>query len=61
MQVSSGIISKKCRDTEATNNLKTRYILSGDETEDNCVAIDAVDGASINHKVVLLPFAFFFF
>lgn len=50
VQVSSGIVSKKCRDTEATNNLKTRYILSGDETEDICLALDAVDGASINHK-----------
>lgn len=58
VQVSSGIVSKKCRDTEATNNLKTRYILSGDETQDICLALDAVDGASINHKVILLPFFF---
>lgn len=39
--------------------MKTRYILSGDETQDICLALDAVDGASINHKVILLPFFFF--
>lgn len=52
VQVSSGILSKKCKDTEATNNLKTGYILSGDETQEICLTYDAVDGASINHKVI---------
>lgn len=50
VQVSAGILSKKCRDIEVTRNLKTSYLLAGEDTQDICLECDTVDESLINHK-----------
>ncbi|XP_077251762.1 uncharacterized protein LOC143890985 [Tasmannia lanceolata] len=50
VQVSAGVLSKKCRDRETTKNLNNSYILAGDESQNLCLEYDSVDAVPTDHK-----------